>query len=44
MRPKIDLVQNFVDFFLLEPLLFPLGRGRVAYKILHQAPINHVVE
>lgn len=38
------LTQNFVGFSLPEPLLIPLGRGRLAYKILRQEPNYHDAE
>jgi hypothetical protein len=44
MRPEIFLKQNFVDFFLSEPLLVPLARGRMAYKILLQELNDHDAE
>ncbi|MCB9350561.1 MAG: hypothetical protein H6573_24075 [Lewinellaceae bacterium] len=44
MGSEIRLTQNFVDFFPLEPLLIPLGRGRAAYKILLEGSNHHDAE
>lgn len=44
MRPEMLLKQNFVGFFLPEPLLIPLERGRPDYKILLQEANYHDAE